>query len=76
MPRNTCYLSSRYLAEVFPELRVCYGRLTFVVRGIPGGVDHAWNLLPDGRILDSTSTLGPEAEDIQYWESRSSLPAS
>jgi hypothetical protein len=46
---------------------VLYGRLTFTIRGVDCELGHAWNLLPDGRIFDSTLALGPEAEDVQYW---------
>jgi hypothetical protein len=31
------------------------------------------NVLPDGRVLDSTSTLGPEAKDISYWDDNNKM---
>jgi hypothetical protein len=67
MPTGTCYVSSRILAEVFPELSVVYGKVTFFVHGIGCEVDHAWNVRPDGQIVDSTLRLPGSAEDVRYW---------
>jgi len=47
MPAGTCFISSRVLAELYPELDVVYGHI--------GGVAHAWNVRRgDGQLVDST----------------------
>jgi hypothetical protein len=66
MPPRTCYLSSRFLAECFPELAVQYGQVTFFVNDVGCQVDHAWNVTPDGRIVDSTWTPPEQARHVVY----------
>ncbi len=70
MPPHTCYISSRVLAECFPELEVRYGRVMFTLRGVPCQFDHAWNVTADGRIVDTTWTPPPDATDVVYGEGR------
>jgi hypothetical protein len=68
MPPHTCYLSSRTLAEVYPELAVRYGRLSFRLGGAQVEIDHAWNVTTDGTIVDSTWTPPRGAEEVTYRE--------
>jgi hypothetical protein len=67
MPERTCYLSSRILVECYPELDVVYGKLTWFHGDAGVTWDHAWNVTPDGRVVDSTWTAPPGASDITYW---------
>lgn len=74
MPRGTCYMSSRTLAEIFPELQVVYGRVTWFVRDVGCTLDHAWNVTPAGVIVDSTLEPDPDAEQVTYWPNENVSP--
>jgi hypothetical protein len=74
MPPGTCYLSSRILAECFPELEVRYGTLTWLERGELFGMEHAWNVRPDGTIVDSTWQPEDGAEGITYADAEEEQP--
>jgi hypothetical protein len=51
-----CYAASVKLAEQNPEWRVAIGYFdTNPFDPLFGWMPHAWNLLPDGRIYDTTS---------------------
>ncbi len=67
MPQGTCYLSSRLLAETYPELTVIYGTVTFFIGGSSGQFDHAWCTRADGLIIDMTWSPPAAATDVTYW---------
>lgn len=56
MPEGTCVESSRDLTNRFPQLRYQEGILVMIVDGHPiGSVHHAWNVGPNGEIVDTTN---------------------
>lgn len=66
MPPRTCNLSPQILAEIYPELSVICGRLTWRMSYGQVDISHAWNVTPDGTIFDSTWEPPDGAEDIEY----------
>lgn len=63
MPKGTCYQSSRIMAAMYPELSYVEGWMVFTDEdgadiitpsGVPMAIEHAWNVTPDGEIVDST----------------------
>jgi hypothetical protein len=59
MPPGTCRESSWILAACYPELEYAEGHRTLILnfpddRVIRDRIEHAWNVTPDGEIVDAT----------------------
>lgn len=52
-----CFESSEKLAARYPELRYVEGLRTLDVVDGSSVIEHAWNELPDGTVIDSTARV-------------------
>ena len=62
MPPGTCRESSWVLAACYDELEYVEGILVMIIpttdgQVVRGHIEHAWNVTPDGTVIDSTLSL-------------------
>ena len=59
MPPNNCYANAKLLTQEYPELTYQEGVLVARVSGERRtSLRHAWNVGPDGQIIDATEDTG------------------